>query len=233
MVTVAEFTVSTSVLPSNAVFGRLPESSIEFERIVPTDDAIVPYAWVRGGDVAEVRRIVAEFPEDRPHPDLRCAEVIDVVDGDVLLRLDWEPDCGGLLGAIAASDVVLVAGVGTAERWQIELRGEDRLAMSAFQDRCVENGVPVELTSLHSLTPIRGGSDHGLTEAQREALALAYDRGYFRSPRESTLEEIAGELGITGQSLGSRLRRGINRLVAGAVAANGDDGDAGSRDRSG
>ena len=232
MVTAAEFTVATSVLPSDAVFERLPGSSIEFDRIVPTDDTIVPYAWVRGADVGEVRRIVDELPENRPHPDLRSAEVLDVVEGDVLLRLDWEPDCGGLLGAIAASDVVLVSGSGTAQQWHIELRGEDRASISTFQDHCVENGVPVELTSLHSLVPVHGEADHGLTEAQREALALAYDRGYFRSPRESTLEEIAGELGITGQSLGSRLRRGINRLVADAVAANGDD-DAGGRGRPG
>lgn len=222
MATVAEFTVSTSVLPSNAVFERLPESSIEFERIVPTDEAIVPYAWVRGADVDEVRRIVDEFPEDRPHPDLRNAEVIDVVDGDVLLKLEWEPACGGLLGAIAASDVVLVSGVGTADRWQIQVRSEDRAAVSALQDRFVGNGVPAELTALHALPPMDGRAGRVLTEAQREALALAYERGYFETPREHTLEEIAEELGITGQSLGSRLRRAVNRLVADAVTADGD-----------
>ena len=225
MATVAEFTVSTSVLPSNAVFERLPGSSVEFERIVPTNDAIVPYAWVQGADVQEVRRIVDAFPEDRPHPDLRNAEVIDVVDGDVLLKLEWEPHCGGLLGAIAAADVVLVSGVGTAERWQIEVRADERAAVSAFQDRCVQNGVPVELTSLHALTPQRIGTGEVLTEAQHEALALAYERGYFESPRRATLEGIADELGITGQSLGSRIRRGVEHLVAEALSVEGEVDD--------
>ena len=222
MVTVAEFTVPTSAVPSSAVFERLPGSSIEFERIVPTDDAIVPYAWVLNADIGELRRIVEALPQDRPHPNLRNAEILDVTDGDALLKLEWEPDCGGLLGAIATSDVVLISGIGTPEQWRIEVRGEDRAAVSSFQDHCVENGVPVELTSLRALTPVRSGADRVLTEAQREALALAYERGYFRTPRESTLDEIADELGITGQSLGSRLRRAINRLVAGAVAADGD-----------
>lgn len=97
--------------------------------------------------------------------------------------------------------------------------------MSGFQTLCVENDVPAELTSLHSLTPLQTGAEHVLTDAQREALVLAYDRGYFRSPRESTLEEIAEELGITGQSLGSRLRRGIERLVADALIDRGDAAD--------
>ena len=227
MVIVVEFTVPTAALPSNAVFERLPGSCIEFERIVPTHDAIVPYAWVRGADVDEVRRIVDAFPEDRPHPDLRIAEVIDVTDGDVLLKLEWETDCGGLLGAIAGSDVVLVSGSGTADQWRIELRAEERAAVSAFQDRCLENGVPVELTSLHALRPVRTGTGDVLTEPQREALALAYERGYFESPRGATLEEVADELGITGQSLGSRIQRGVERLVAEALAADGDATDRG------
>jgi predicted DNA binding protein len=52
-----------------------------------------------------------------------------------------------------------------------------------------------------------------LTETQREALVLAHERGYYDSPRETSLEEIADELGITQQSLSSRLRRGYRRLV--------------------
>jgi Predicted DNA binding protein len=52
-----------------------------------------------------------------------------------------------------------------------------------------------------------------LTDTQREALVLAYERGYFNSPRESSLEAIGEELGITQQSLSSRLRRGHRRLI--------------------
>jgi predicted DNA binding protein len=53
-----------------------------------------------------------------------------------------------------------------------------------------------------------------LTDTQREALVLAYERGYFGSPRETSLEEVAAELDITQQSLSSRLRRGHRRLIA-------------------
>lgn len=229
MATVAEFTVSTGAVPSNVVFERLPGMTVEFERIVPTDEAIVPYAWVYGVDVEEIERIIEAFPRERPHPDLRGLELVDTVDGDLLLRFEWEANVEGLLRAIAESDVVLLSGVGTRDRWRIEVRGADRATVSAFQTLCLEHGVPVELTSLHTLAPIGRDPDRTLTDAQREALALAYERGYFESPRETTLEELAAEFGITGQSLGSRLRRGVNRLVADAVAgaedADADDAD--------
>jgi len=225
MVTVAEFTVPSGELPSSTVFDRLPGLTVELERVVPTEDVIVPYAWVHGVEVDEVERVVDAFPEEKPHPDLRGIEIIDRVEGDVLLRFEWEADVRGLLRPIAESDVVLVSAVGTADRWHIEVRGEDRATISDFQTRCIENAVPVELVALHSVVPMRTRDDGLLTGAQREALLLAYERGYFRSPREATLAEIAEELGITGQSLGSRLRRGIGRLVADAVVdAEADDG---------
>lgn len=217
MGSVAEFTVPSADVPSAAAFEQLPGARIELERVIPLHDAIVPYAWVYGVPVDDVELVIEAMPEEKPHPDLREVVLVDVVDGDALLRLVWDREVRGLLGAIADSDIVLISGVGTAERWRIEVRGEDRAAVSAFQARCVDDDVPLELSTLHALSRIRDGPGPVLTDAQREALLLAYERGYFRSPRETTLDEIAGELDITGQSLGSRLRRGIERLVADAV----------------
>ncbi|MEA5389123.1 helix-turn-helix domain-containing protein [Haloarculaceae archaeon H-GB11] len=59
-----------------------------------------------------------------------------------------------------------------------------------------------------------------MTETQREALVLAYERGYFDSPRKVSLEEVAEELGITQQSLSSRLRRGHRRLIGATLAGS-------------
>jgi len=49
---------------------------------------------------------------------------------------------------------------------------------------------------------------------------LAYERGYFDTPRETSLEEIAEELGITQQSLSSRLRRGHRRLIKATLSSS-------------
>lgn len=58
----------------------------------------------------------------------------------------------------------------------------------------------------------------GLTDRQREALRIAYERGYFAIPREASLDDIAGELDISASSLSERLRRAQTQLIEETVA---------------
>jgi predicted DNA binding protein len=111
-------------------------------------------------------------------------------------------------------DGVLVSGTGTAEGWTFEVRSDTRDAIAGFQRYCRDHDVPITVTAVRALTDIGGETARDLTAAQREALVLAYERGYFRSPRETSLDALASELGITAQAFGGRLRRGTHRLVA-------------------
>ncbi|CCQ32242.1 bacterio-opsin activator HTH domain protein [Halorhabdus tiamatea SARL4B] len=61
--------------------------------------------------------------------------------------------------------------------------------------------------------------EYGLTAQQHNALAVAYDEGYFEIPREATLEDLADELDTTTSALSELLRRGQRRLVGRTVAA--------------
>lgn len=99
---------------------------------------------------------------------------------------------------------------GTRVRAQIPTR--DRLR--AFCSSCREKGVPFELERLFRDESLGSGVDYGLTERQCEALVLAYQRGYFGTKRETTLEEIAAELDISRQAFADRLRRGQEHLIA-------------------
>jgi len=58
----------------------------------------------------------------------------------------------------------------------------------------------------------------GLTDRQREALRTAYELGYFDIPRQTSLEDIAHELGISASSLSERLRRAQTQLIEETVA---------------
>jgi predicted DNA binding protein len=67
-------------------------------------------------------------------------------------------------------------------------------------------------------------TEHGsdgltLTPKQREALAVALDRGYFDVPRRSTLAEVAADLGISDTAASERIRRGCRELVRAAAPA--------------
>lgn len=67
--------------------------------------------------------------------------------------------------------------------------------------------------------PEYGGSTT-LTEEQREALVVAYDRGFFAEPRETSLEELAKELDISPTAVAGRLKRGMRSLVGMTVVAD-------------
>lgn len=57
-----------------------------------------------------------------------------------------------------------------------------------------------------------------MTAAQQEALLLAFESGFYDSPRTTTLAEIGDELEISQQAVSSRLRRGTRRLIANTLA---------------
>ncbi len=55
---------------------------------------------------------------------------------------------------------------------------------------------------------------HRLTDRQENALRTAFFADYFESPRESTAEEVANALGITGPTLLHHLRAGQRKLLS-------------------
>lgn len=209
MVSIAEFRLPADAFPLGTVFDGLPDATVHLDRVVPGTGRVVPYFWVRNTERASV---LDQFGD---HPGVRDIREVDCVDGDHLLRCEWVPNHTGVLDVLAAEDVTLLSAVGTADEWTFEVRGDTREAIARFQAHCQDRDIPVELTELHTLRPI--DANDALTDAQQEALALAYDRGYFDSPRQATLAELADGLDITQQALGARLQRATRRLVQRAL----------------
>ncbi|MFC7231004.1 bacterio-opsin activator domain-containing protein [Saliphagus sp. GCM10025308] len=209
----ASFATTDGEFPLAAVFSELPDAQIELDRVVPTDKAVVPYFWVRDSDVAE-----SELGEIE-HPGVHDLRVIDDVAGEALIRIDWDFDYESVLTAILETNVILVSAIGKQDKWTFEIRGDEQQAVSNFQSYCRSNEIPIKLTQLHALAPLRSGQEYDLTEAQREALTLAYARGYYDSPREVAQTMVADELGITRQALASRLQRGTRRLIGSTLVS--------------
>ncbi len=206
MATVMEFTSPADEFPLGSVFETLPDVTVQLERLIPHDTLIIPYFWVRG---AQAEDIEAAFDSHAGVTDIR---LIDSVDNEYLMRVEWNREYVGVLSALSEASLAVLSGTGTEENWHFEVRGEDREEISKFRAYCQEHGVQIDITAVHALLPIQGVG-YDLTDAQREALVLAYERGFFDSPREASLETVAEELGITQQSLSSRLRRGHRRLI--------------------
>ncbi|OAQ53721.1 hypothetical protein HTG_05525 [Natrinema mahii] len=220
MATEASFTVPADEFPLGTVFERLPDVTVELERIIPARDVVIPYFWVRGTVVDDIESAFAD------HPGVTRIRSVDSVEDEYLLRVEWAVDYDDVLTVLTETEIALIEAVGTNEQWTFDIRGDERSDIAAFQSRCRELGIPITLTGLNALTPVETAAEAAMTETQREALEVAYERGYFESPREVTSEEIGDELGITRQAVASRLRRGINHVLGSALA----DGSADRRD---
>ena len=211
MATVIKFTSPAAEFPLGSVFETLPTVEVELERLIPHENLIIPYFWVRG---AAAEDIESAF---EAHAGVSNIQLVDSVEDEYLMRAEWDKGYVGVLSALAETNIVVLSGVGERDGWQFEVRGEDRQSIADFQRYCRDNEIPIEITAVHALLPLQGDGFE-LTDTQEEALVLAYERGYYDTPRRATLQEIADELGITQQSLSSRLRRGHRRLVGGTLA---------------
>jgi len=94
-------------------------------------------------------------------------------------------------------------------------------AVATFRDAAHEKERGFQLVSLYE----EGSTDddskwsnrYDITTAQREALLIALEEGYFSVPRQTTMEAIAGQLDISISALSSRLRRGQQALLRNAL----------------
>lgn len=204
----ASFTIDQLEFPLNVIFEELSGATVELDRVVPTSDAVIPYFWIYAEHTDE---FTADLSEDSG---VDAFQVIDKLDEQMLVRIDWNFDYESVLTAIVNTDVTLLSGIGTEEGWTFEVRSSDQTAVSDFQAYCLENDIPVELTQLHALSSLESDREYDLTDGQRKALVLAYSRGYFDSPRDATQDDLADELEISRQAVSSRLQRGLRRLVA-------------------
>ncbi|MFB6108042.1 MAG: helix-turn-helix domain-containing protein [Haloplanus sp.] len=108
----------------------------------------------------------------------------------------------------------------TPEGWYEKKLFENFSTFSGFTDRCEDYGISVELISITQNPPSPGESpQYGLTERQREALTLAISRGYFESPRQTSTEALAEEMGISQPSMSSLLRRGERQLLTATLGS--------------
>ncbi|WP_252699654.1 bacterio-opsin activator domain-containing protein [Natronosalvus vescus] len=213
MATEATFTVPSDEFPLGTVFNQLPNVTVTLERLIPAQDVVIPYFWVRGTEVDDIE---SEFTE---HPGVKGMRLVDSVEDEYLLRLKWAMDYDDVLTVLAETEVPLIEATGTNQQWTFEIRGDNRSDLAAFQERCRELDIPVKLTKLCALTPVETETEAALTDTQQEALVLAYERGYFESPREVTLEVLGDELGISQQAVGSRLRGGLKNVLGSTLSA--------------
>lgn len=146
-------------------------------------------------------------------------EVLTTVDGASLLRLEWDPSIRVVISDVVGTQGTVTSASATASGWDLTFLYPDRESVTATHDACERHGVDIELRSIRALSGSRQQSRFDLTESQHETLIAAHEMGYYNVPRDVKLAELAGDMGVSHQTLSERLRRGHRSLVGNALVA--------------
>jgi len=219
MSVILEFTISSDAFQLGRVLSGSPQMDIELERIVPTGDMVMPFVWATGDDHTGFEESV------RSHPAVRELSVLDVMDESGLYRIEWESSPTDLLRGIALANAVVLEAHGSRS-WVFRLRFPDHDALSQFHNYVIEEGTQIQVDRTYTLTETsERGHRFDLTDDQREALVLALRRGYFETPSEVSLDDLADELGISRQALSDRIRPGNEKILRKVLLPSAADFD--------
>jgi predicted DNA binding protein len=210
---IAHITVPTEDVLVGDLFPSSDEFTIDLVEMVPMGKDHIPYVRVTADE-----RTLESF-ERTVREDGRVAFLgtVDVRDESVLYRIEWAWIPNGFFESCISEEMIVEDAVGTAEDWHFRLLVPDHDSLTSFYRRCRNAGIAVTLRRVYNQDETDGEFGWGLTEAQREAIVLARERGYFAIPRETTLEELARELDISHQAMSGRIRRGLRTLVDNAL----------------
>ena len=105
----------------------------------------------------------------------------------------------------------------TREGWRNRTRFPSRKAFEQVYRFCLDHDIGFEFHRIYERSELFSPDTLNLTAAQRETLIEAVDSGYLDIPRQSSLEELGGRLGISESAASERFRRGVKSLVKGTI----------------
>lgn len=217
MSVILEFTIAGEEFILGKVLSGPEIMHLELERIVPTGDMIMPYVWATGKDHAGFEKTVQE------HPAVKEVLALDILGDSALYRVEWHGNPTDLIEGIAVADgVVLEARRDT--QWHFRLRFPNHDKLTVFHNFILDQDIPIHIELTYTLSEtIERGHRFNLSNEQREALVLATQQGYFATPRETSLEDLAAELGISEQAVSNRIRRGNEKILQQVLLSSASD----------
>jgi len=180
---------------------RYPETRFRVLAAVSRDEAGVGLAEVTGADLDGV------LDGMRDAPAVARVDVLQRTDETVVVQ--FETTTPLLLGPIRESGVPLEMPfdiVDGAATWEVTAPHE---RLSRLGEQLDEFGVPFSLESIRQRIDDRSL----LTDRQETVLLTAVELGYYDTPRECTLTELADHLGVAKSTCSETLHRAEETVV--------------------
>jgi len=213
MALVAEY--ETLLTPLLDALQAVPETTVDHEEMYFTAESDLKWVFWSRGDTREA--FAAALSGDP------TVESVRVVTDTPSRRLYSVTLVGGpddfAHTVFNDHDVQVLEATHDAERTVVRVRCPSREAFVAVREAIESRYDRFRTLRLHEEND--AGRGWSTTPAQREALLAAREAGYFEVPRDASLADIAADLGVSGQAVSSRLRRGTAALVDDTLARNG------------
>ncbi len=150
--------------------------------------------------------------------------VIETRDGEAIYSFEYTDDAKLLSPVISAANGVILDMQNDGSAWILTVWMPERTDLAHLWDYARQNDIEIDLLRVNEYASL-GNTDAGLTDSQREALLVAFERGYFEEPRDATLGEVAADLDISQPAASGLLRRGIKRLIVSSMMDDGEKPD--------
>jgi len=199
MSVIALITVPAATFELGRLFQDFPGTSIRLERVVSSENSLIPYFWTLTDQfVPLVRRFETS-------PLIDEVTVIDETEMETLFRVEWAKEPDALLTVIGDAGGTVLNGNRTGDTWSFELRFTDRDSLSAFFCRCDETDLDVSLKSISPSEAQRDGAAVSLSTEQIQIVQRALEEGYYEVPQQATLSELSSTLDRSEDAVAAQL----------------------------
>lgn len=208
---IADFHVDSSALLMSDALKAVPEMRADVEQHTANASGLpIFFFWASGGDF-EAFDVALDADES-----VDTATVLDKANGQQLYRVEFTRPSFYPRYRQTAAKIIRIHG--SAKGWSMRMRFPDQDSFREYRSYYLDEGVSFHLDRIHTKTEDPREDQFGLTPVQYETLLLAFERGYFDEPRETSLEELADALDVSTQAVAGRLRRAHRNLIENSIA---------------
>lgn len=151
-------------------------------------------------------------------------ELVEWADSTGIYYIEHSPETKLVSTAVSDANGFLVHTESEGTGWLVRVLLPDRTALNAVWEYAIDNDMNLDIIEIYRNENAGSESSYGLTDEQRTALLMAYEKGYFVEPREMSLDTLADELDLSSTAMSGRLRRGMRNLIAATLV--GEDGES-------
>lgn len=156
-------------------------------------------------------------------PTVKSYDTIAWTSGTGIYYIEHTEDTKLISQTVTEVSGVMIYSETQGSGWTVRLLLPDRKGLNAVWEYARENDISLEILEVYGDGDAGGEMSYGLTDEQRVALKTAYDAGYFNEPRDTSLNEVATEMGLSSTAMSGRLRRGMRNLVGSTIADDGQE----------